>query len=67
MTTKRPTSELSIGDLETVYDLLANGIDQAGQERDRIFLVKLALLCAKRTGDAKGFQQDIEQALRDLP
>ncbi len=67
MSTPTPSAELSIAALEAVYDALALGIDQAGPERDRIFLVKLALLCAQRSGDAQAFTSDIEQALRDLP
>lgn len=40
------TQALSIPDLETVYDVLAQAIDQAGPEKAELFLVKLALLNA---------------------
>ena len=42
---------LTIAQLETVYDTLAEAIDQAGAERRDLFLVKLALLQAQALGD----------------
>ena len=60
------TTALSLPDLETVYDLLAEAIDQAGPERAELFLVKLALLNAQRLGDAALFAQQVQAALQDL-
>ncbi len=57
---------LSIDGLETVYDTLASAIDQAGQDRTELFLVKLALLNANALGDAELFQQQLQAALLDL-
>lgn len=57
---------LTIDDLETVYDALANAIDQAGQDKTELFLVKLALLNANALGDAELFQQQLQAALLDL-
>ncbi len=67
MTPSHSTPSLSIGDLENVYDLLAKAIDQAGPQQDKVFLVKLALLCAQERGDAALFSRLVDQALRDLP
>ena len=57
---------LSIGGLETVYDALATAIDQAGQDKAQLFLVKLALLNANALADEDLFQQQITAALQDL-
>ena len=57
---------LTIDGLETVYDALANAIDQAGQDKTELFLVKLALLNAHALGDAELFQQQLKTALLDL-
>jgi len=60
------TQALTIGGLETVYDALANAIDQAGADKAELFLVKLALLNANALGDAELFQSHLAAALRDL-
>ena len=57
---------LTIDGLETVYDALATAIDQAGQDKTELFLVKLALLNANALGDAELFQQQLKAALLDL-
>ena len=57
---------LSLPGLETVYDALANAIDQAGTDKAELFLVKLALLNAHALGDADRFCQQITAALQDL-
>lgn len=57
---------LTIDGLETVYDALANAIDQAGKDKTELFLVKLALLNANALGDAELFQQQLQAALLDL-
>lgn len=58
--------ELSIGGLETVYDTLAQAIDQAGPDKAQLFLVKLALLNANALGDAQPFLAHVKIALQDL-
>ncbi|WOP14721.1 DUF2783 domain-containing protein [Ottowia sp. SB7-C50] len=60
-----PTA-LSIPDLESVYDLLARAIDQAGPEKSELFLVKLALLNADALGAHDTVQRHIQAALQDL-
>jgi len=57
---------LSIPELETVYDTLATAIDQAGQEKVSLFLVKLALLNANALASADVFQTHVQAALQDL-
>jgi hypothetical protein len=57
---------LTIPGLETVYDALASAIDQAGQDKAELFLVKLALLNANALGNPKTFDAHIQSALRDL-
>ncbi len=61
-----PEAGLGIAGLEAVYDALAMAIDQAGPERAELLLVKLALLNAQALGDAALFQQQLQDALRDL-
>lgn len=62
-----PQPNLPIDALETVYDQLAQAIDQAAsQDRSELFLTKLALLSANALGDGAQFQRLIEAALRDL-
>lgn len=57
---------LTIDGLESVYDALATAIDEAGPDKAKLFLVKLALLNANSMGDAQVFQQQIDSALQDL-
>jgi hypothetical protein len=57
---------LNIAQLETVYDTLAEAIDQAGPDKSELFLVKLALLQAEALGDDQRFAQLTQRALQDL-
>ena len=57
---------LDIAGRESVYDTLAAAIDQAGEQKSELFLVKLALLQAQAQGDAPAFAQQVQAALRDL-
>jgi hypothetical protein len=57
---------LALPDLEQVYDLLAEAIDQAGPERSELFLVKLNLLLAEALGDRAAYAGLLRRALRDL-
>lgn len=57
---------LSIQDLETVYDTLAESIDAAGPERETLFLTKLTLLMAREIGDAERVLALIASAQKDL-
>ncbi len=57
---------LSLTELEMVYDCLANAIDQAGPDKTKLFLVKLALLNANAMGGAELLGPHVQAALRDL-
>ena len=57
---------LTTAGLESVYDCLADAIDQAGTEKSKLFLVKLALLNAQALGDPAQFAAHVQAALRDL-
>lgn len=59
-------SELGVAGLESVYDALAQAIDEAGPEKAELFLVKLALLNAEALGDAHFVSEQMQVALRDL-
>jgi len=60
------TPTLSVQELETVYDALAESIDAAGPGREALFLTKLALLMAREVGSAERMQALIDAALKDL-
>ncbi|MGO9426837.1 MAG: DUF2783 domain-containing protein [Steroidobacteraceae bacterium] len=57
---------LTIAALEQVYDVIADGIDQAGDAKAKLFLAKLCLALANLVGDAAQVRQAAEAALRDL-
>ncbi|WP_449433056.1 DUF2783 domain-containing protein [Pseudomonas putida] len=57
---------LSVPELEVVYEVLANALDEATPARAELFLVKLALLSANALGDAQAFGELTRSALEDL-
>lgn len=57
---------LPVADMEALWERLAQAVDQAGPERDRLMLAKLALLFAEALGDAPRAHALIETALEDL-
>lgn len=57
---------LNIADLESVYDALAQAIDQVPADRSPLFLTKLALILAREVGDRERVTRAIETALADL-
>lgn len=57
---------LDIAGLEQVYDTLATAIDEAGVEKSKLFLVKLALLNAQALGNPQIFETHVQSALKDL-
>ena len=59
-------SGLSLTDLERTYDLLAEAIDRAGEDRSELLLTKLALLLAQEVGDSQRVAALVEVALADL-
>ncbi|MCU0761546.1 MAG: DUF2783 domain-containing protein [Hydrogenophaga sp.] len=61
-----PVNTLDVAGLEQVYDALAQAIDQVGESRSELFLVKLALLNARALGDPAPFLEHVQAALQDL-
>ncbi len=57
---------LTIPQLETAYDTLAEAIDQAGPQQSELFLTKLCLLLAQQIGDDTLVVQQVNAALADL-
>jgi len=57
---------MSISTLETVYERLAQAIDEAGRDRETMLLAKLALLLAERLDDPDSVLALIEEASKDL-
>ena len=60
------TRSLSLPDLETVYDTLAQTLDAAAPEQAELLLVKLVLLLAQDLGDSTRFAALAQTALLDL-
>jgi len=58
--------KLSNAAIEEVYDLIAAGIDQAGEAKAKLFLAKLCLALANLAGDTLAVKQSVDAALRDL-
>ena len=58
--------ELTLTDLETVYDTLAQALDEVGSDKSELFLVKLALLQAEAAGTAEAFVAHVNTAKMDL-
>lgn len=52
--------------IEALWRRLAEAIDQAGPERDRLMLTKLTLLLAQEVGDQAVVERLIDAASRDL-
>ena len=59
-------NKLTVEELEQVYELLAEAIDEVGPEHEAAFLTKLALVLAERLGDPDRVRQAVEIAKRDI-
>ncbi|WFU14172.1 hypothetical protein [Bradyrhizobium sp. CB3481] len=59
-------SAMPFDDFETAYETLATAIDQAGAEREALFLTRLALVLAHELGDIAAFKSAIRTALDGL-
>ena len=57
---------LSTAEIEAAYDLIAEGIDRAGDGKAQLFLAKLSLVLANLTGDLAAVRQAVDAALKDL-
>ncbi len=52
--------------LEAAYDVISEGIDAAGAEKQALFLAKLAFALANLVGDSGQVAEAVEASLRDL-
>ncbi len=52
--------------LEAAYDVISEGIDAAGAEKQTLFLAKLAFALANLVGDSGQVAEAVEASLRDL-
>ena len=59
-------STMPPGDFETAYETLATAIDEAGPEREALFLTRLALVLAHEVGDIDAFRKAVKAALEGL-
>jgi hypothetical protein len=60
-------SQIPSDDLEAAYEALAVAIDSAGEQREALFLTRLALLLAHELGDTAAFKRTVQTALEGLP
>jgi hypothetical protein len=60
-------SQMPSDDLEAAYEALAVAIDSAGEQREALFLTRLALLLAHELGDVAAFNRAVQTALEELP
>ena len=58
--------KLSTAEIEAAYDLIAEGIDLAGEGKAQLFLAKLSFALANLTGDLAAVRQAVDAALKDL-
>jgi hypothetical protein len=65
-TTMPHPKTLTLADLESVYDLLAEAIDATPPEQTTLMLSKLALLLAQALGDRDQVAALVQTARRDL-
>jgi len=59
-------STMPFEDFETAYETLANAIDQAGPEREALFLTRLALVLVHELSDITVFRKAVVAALDGL-
>ncbi len=57
---------LQFDDLERAFDVIADAIDQVGEEHETLFLSKLVLALAHRISDFNEIEAAVETARRDL-
>jgi hypothetical protein len=59
-------SQMPFDDLESAYETLATAIDTAGEQKEALFLARLALVLAHEIGDIAAFRKAVANALEDL-
>lgn len=60
------SEQLTTDALERVYDQLAEAVDQAGPDKEVLFLSKLCLLLAQQLGDEETIKECIDISGKDL-
>ena len=60
------SKKLSEEDLEKALEMLAVAIDQAGEEKEMLFMGKLCFMLANQLGDIDLLEQAIEKVNMDL-
>ena len=60
------SKQLSNEDLETALEMLAVGINDAGTEKEMLFMSKLCFALANQLGDLQALEQSIELVKKDL-
>lgn len=63
--TEGESDTLPFEDLETVYDLLADLVDEAGPDRDALVLCKLVMLLARQIPDIDSIREAVLVARRE--
>jgi len=58
------TKVLEFAELEQVYDLLADTIDAVGPDNESLFLAKLCITLAHRSGDLAAVREAVAIAAR---
>jgi hypothetical protein len=58
--------EIEIGELEQIYDSLANNIDKVGKEKHSLYLTKLVLILSANLSKKEIVLQAMNTAARDL-
>jgi hypothetical protein len=58
---------LTLPQLESTYDLLAQAIDNVPPSQRELMLAKLVLLLAQQQGDPAHFEALVRTAMEDLP
>jgi hypothetical protein len=59
-------SQMPFDNLEDAYETLATAIDAAGEQKEALFLTRLALLLAHELGDIAAFKAAVATALEEL-
>ena len=60
------SKQLSNEDLEKALEMLAVGINDAGTEKEMLFMSKLCFALANQLGDLQALEQSIELVKKDL-
>jgi len=57
---------MAFEDLEKIYEMLAQMLDQVGTEKHSLFLAKLTMILAHRIGDPRVVEEALHMAAKDV-